>query len=397
MTHRAELRVAFDVRCLDSGNRRGFARYSSELLSAMRSLDGLEIVAVADRPVILDGEFEDLVVHAPTPGSEWKREQFGIARLVRSVGADVLFSPANRGLPLFGSPSVLTLHDAVEWDRTLVDRPTGKNLARFMYSNLASLAGATRIITVSNHSANRIESDLGIDRRRIAVVPEAAGRSFRTLPNGATRKLMRREMALAEPYLLYVGGFDPKKSVDTLVTAWSLMGEPAPRLVLAGSVCDDERGRLLRRASACGADPSRLIFPGYVPDRLLPALMSEAEVFVFPAVAEGFGLPAAEAMALSTATVVADAGALPESTMGAAPRFVPGDAAGLAAILRRLVDNGELRQSIGEAGRAAQLKRSWVDVAAETAEVLAEAARTPTSERVGTSSRALLGTRRWVA
>ena len=171
MTTTHDLRVAVDVRCLDTPKLRGFARYTSELLKGLTHLGGVDVVAVSDRPMTLRVEEEHVQVHAPDGGREWRREQVALPRLVADLEADVLLSPANRGLPLVGVPSVLVLHDAVEWNRRLVARPSGRDRIRFGYSNVASLLGATRIITVSNHSAEQLHSRLGLRRDRITVVP----------------------------------------------------------------------------------------------------------------------------------------------------------------------------------------------------------------------------------
>ncbi|MCP4960990.1 MAG: glycosyltransferase family 4 protein [Actinomycetia bacterium] len=392
----SRIRVAVDVRCLASEQLRGFARYTAELLNAMERSERLDLVLVSDRPMQMPSGTPDMSVHAPDRDSEWKREQVGLRALVKRLGADLLFSPANRGLPLFGIPSVLTLHDAVEWDRSLVERPAGRSLARFVYANVASLLGATRIITVSQHSADYLEASLGLGGDRVVVVSEAPGEAFVIPPDAVMRARVRRDLDLEFRYLLYVGGFDDKKSVDTLVLAWARL-DPSrtPRLVLGGSV-GAEAEYLLDLVTSVGGDRERLRFLGYVDDELLPALLAEAELFVFPALAEGFGLPPVEAMAVGTTTIVADAGALPEATRGAAPRFEPRDVSGLSALISRLVADPVERERLAGMGREAIIGRSWDAVARETAEVFADAATAGAIERIGNSARVVHQIPRWV-
>ena len=396
MTTTHDLRVAVDVRCLDTPKLRGFARYTSELLKGLTHLGGVDVVAVSDRPMTLRVEEEHVQVHAPDGGREWRREQVALPRLVADLEADVLLSPANRGLPLVGVPSVLVLHDAVEWNRRLVARPSGRDRIRFGYSNVASLLGATRIITVSNHSAEQLHSRLGLRRDRITVVPEAAGGRFVPGVSAEMRAAARQKIGIEDPFVLYCGGFDPKKSVDTLVIAWALLGEGAPSLVLAGAVGTSQAEHLRALAAGLGADTERLHLPGYVDDDQLPALMAEADMFVFPGTAEGWGLPAVEAMAVGTATVVADSGALPQSTHNLAVRFAAGDAAGLAGALGRLLGDEALRRHLGRQGSAAQIQRSWLDVAQDTLVVLREAASVGAVERLGAAAAQLPRAYRWV-
>ena len=392
----SRLRVAVDVRCMASGELRGFARYTAELFRELLKLDHLDVVAVSDAPMEMPAGTPDLFVHSPAPDREWRREQVGLPSLLRQLDTDVFFAPANRGTPLLGPPSVLTLHDAVEWDRSLVERPTGRNLVRFGYSNVASLLGATRIITVSHHAASELQKVLGISGDRVSVITEAPGESFNQLPDAVDRAALRRNLDLAGPYVLYLGGFDAKKSVETLVAAWARLDPTAtPMLVLGGKIGDGAE-RFAAIVRDVGGEPSRLRCLGYVDDALLPALYAEAELFVFPAVAEGFGLPPVEAMAMGTASVVANAGSLPESTRGAALRFEAFDVSALSAIMQRLLADDTERARVGHIGRQAVMARTWSDVAAETAEVLAAAAASSTPERIRRGLASLPSSHRWV-
>ncbi len=396
------MKVGVDVRCLADGELRGFARYTAELLWGLSQLSGIDLVGFADRPVVMPPGLAALDVcvlpesTTQLEGREWHREQVALPRLLRDHGVDVVLGPANRGLALAGPPSVLTLHDAVEWDRSLVERPRGRSRVRFVYSNVVSLASATRIITVSQHSARELDRVLGLGSERVRVISEAPGRSFAELPAITERHAMRRALDLAEPYVLYVGGFDDKKSVDTLVRAWARLDpSTTPHLVLAG------RGggvaeRFARMVDDIGGESSRVRCLGFVDDQLLRGLYAEAELFVFPAVAEGFGLPPVEAMAAGTATVIADAGSLPEATRGAAVACRPRDVAHFAQVMRWLLDDDNERRRLGAVGRSAVMERSWIDVAADTAEVLFEAAAVGRSSRWSASARSVRHAHRWV-
>ena len=390
-------RVVCDVRCLAEGTIRGFARYTVELLAALRDRDEIELVLATDVAMELPSRLAGLELRTVPTGREWQREQCGLPRLVEAAGADVLLSPANRGLPLFGGPSVLTLHDAVEWDPQFVSTPRGKDRVRFGYASVASNLGATRIITVSEHAANELHNRLGLGPSRVRVVTEAPGSSLLHAPDAAERLRVRVALDLPEQFVLYLGGVDLKKSVDTLVRAWARRDPRlVPPLVIAGKTSSGETKELLRLAEEAGGDMSRLLFVGYVPDELLRGLYAEADLFVFPAVAEGFGLPAVEAMAAGTPTVVADAGSLPEATRGAALRFPAKDEGALGLIMDRLFTDGRALASLGQIGQDAISVRTWDDVAADTETVLREAAATSVRSRVSRSASAFRHAHRWV-
>ena len=369
------LKVGVDVRCLVEPELRGFSRYTDELLHGFGQLDSVELVGLSDRPLPRELGFD---VHVVEEGREWAVEQVGFPSAARRLEFDVLFCPTNRGLPAMGVPSVLTLHDAVEWDRRLVERPSGKSMVRFGYASTASLAGATRIITVSEHARGELERRLGLDPARIDVVTEAPGRRFlRPVPPSQLREI-RDRYGLPPRYVLYVGGFDPKKSVDTLVRSWALVpAADRPALLLAGSRTADADATL-RLADELGVEVRLL---GYIDDEDLPGLYRGAELFVFPAIAEGFGLPPLEAMACGTPSIVADAGALPEVVGAAALRFPARDHVALASLLRSLLADPGERTRLSNVARTHALAHDWVAVARETEAVLRRAAATSLGSR----------------
>ena len=172
------LRVGIDVRSLAVGEEiRGFARYTHGILHAIARRGDVEVIAFSDREVA--GLPHKVVVHRFDGGREIFSEQVRWPSLLRSQRIDVLLGPANRGLPLMSScPTVLTLHDAVEWSPGLVEPLQGRDRFRFAYSTIASLWNATRVLTVSEHSAREIHSVLGIPRSRLRPVLEAADERF---------------------------------------------------------------------------------------------------------------------------------------------------------------------------------------------------------------------------
>ena len=132
--------------------------------------------------------------------------------------------------------------------------------------------------------------------------------------------------------------------------------------------CHCQRGN--RRLGAAGS----LHVLGFVPDDDLPALLTAAEVFVFPSLYEGFGLPPLEAMACGTPVVASDSSSLPEVLGDAALLVPPGDVAALAGALARLLDDGALRARLRERGLARAASFTWERTARATLAAYREAA-----------------------
>jgi glycosyltransferase involved in cell wall biosynthesis len=364
------LRVGVDMRCLVDPEPRGLARYTSELVRALTRRPGLEVIGLTDAPLALPLDVEVVML---TGAREVVREQVRLPREAMRRGLQVLFAPANRGLPLIaGRPTVLTVHDVVDWDPALAAHGRGRSRARFAYASIFSLAAATRIITVSRSSARAIAQRLRIDPKRLRVVHEAAGERFFAMPGEDAVSALRARYGINPRAVLYLGGYDAKKDVATAVRAFARQPEElAPQLVLAGSLRHDAQniGELVRGK---GLD-KRVVFPGYVSEDELPALYRAVACFLFPATSEGFGLPVLEAMAAELPVVAADAGSLPEVVGRAGLRFPPGDDAVAAALIHRLLSSDDERSRWSSAARQRAEAFSWERAARETEVVLREA------------------------
>jgi glycosyltransferase involved in cell wall biosynthesis len=370
------LRVGVDVRCLGAGELRGFARYTLELVHALSARPALDVVALSD--VALDFELPVPLRHF-VGGRELVREQVALASAAARERLDVLLAPANRGLP-WAAPcaTVLTLHDAVEWDPDLVTPPRGKSRFRFAYASVLSLASADLVITVSHASAARICDRLRVPARRVRVVHEAASERLTHDPGANAVNRLCDRLGVSAGFVLYLGGFDKKKDVATLLRGLAGLvrrGEEVV-LVIAGGASAEQIA--LERLAAQLGITSSVRWVGFVDDEDLPSLYRAASCFVFPAVAEGFGLPAVEAMACGTPVIAARAASLPEVIGTGGLLFAPGDDAELAQTLRGVLHcSASERQAL--CARATERARafSWERTAEATERVLREAVAIP--------------------
>jgi glycosyltransferase involved in cell wall biosynthesis len=203
---------------------------------------------------------------------------------------------------------------------------------------------ADRVITTSMYSADRIASFYGIDRERIAIVPElidldAWDRALEPAP--------REE---GPPRILTVAHLYPRKGVDTLLRAFaSVPGEAHLRIVGTGP----ERERLKELSHTLGM-ADRVHFLGHLPFIALVAEYRNATLFALPTEQEGFGIVFLEAMASSLPILATRVAAVPEVVSEGVTALLanPGDEATLAQMLELLLDDAALRKRLGDAGRA---------------------------------------------
>ena len=226
---------------------------------------------------------------------------------------------------------------------------------------------ADHVVAISDHSAAEAVRLLGLDRGRVSKVELAPAPTFRP-PRSREAAVEAARAAVAgleRDYVLYTGGSDPRKNVEGLLEAWARL--PAPllerwQLVLACHLPPLRRHHFEVMADQRGFG-RRFLVTGWVSEDTLVALNQGAGLFVFPSLAEGFGLPLAEALACGTPSIGSNRSAVPELLPPEA-LFEAGDpAATAAAITRALTDEAHRRRLTEHAVRP---PRTWADVAAGT-------------------------------
>jgi glycosyltransferase involved in cell wall biosynthesis len=299
--------------------------------------------------------------------------QTTLSRRAREWGADVLLGALTIGPVLGDLPFVSVVHDLTpltnpEWHRL-------RTLVGFvpLWGNTAQRAA--RLICVSEATARELRLLYPETRERVRVVPNGVDPAFTPGADAAALDETRRLHAGGRPYILYLGTLEPRKNVGILVEAceriWSRRAD-RPDLVLAGGAGWKTSGLLDRIERS--PFRQRIHTPGYAAGRTARDLYQAAEVFVYPSLAEGFGLPVLEAMACGIPVVASTAEALREVAGDAALFADPGDAAGFADAIERVFDDPATRERLHAAGLLQAAKFSWGACARGTAAVLAEAA-----------------------
>ncbi|HVU04595.1 MAG TPA: glycosyltransferase family 1 protein [Polyangiaceae bacterium] len=301
------------------------------------------------------------------------------ARLDALAPEDVFHGPANIlgfGLPC---PAVVTVHDVMwlehlEWCQP---RPYLRPVSRAYYTTgiLRALRLADRILTVSQASADAIVRVEPGAHGRVVVTPNACEAHFRA---PESRDDARREAARAlgfdEPYFLVVGQNQPSKAHDVAVRAFAEAGLSRHRLVLVQRL---EPGRGLHRLVRELGIERRVSFASSLPLSGLVAAYQSADALVQPSLAEGFGLPALEAMASGCPVAASDIPPLREVLGGSGLLSAPGDASALAGNLRRLAEEPTLLGELRERGLERAKAFSWDRSAALTLDVYRDVVARP--------------------
>ena len=323
--------------------------------------------------ITADTDFQLLTSNLQLPTSNFRKllfEQSIMPRAASAYAADVLHVPY-WAPPLRSSvPIVVTIHDIIP---LILPQYRGGPLVR-AYTQLVSAAarGATLILTDSNASRSDIMQHLHIPADRVRTIYLAADPKFTDHPDPIDTAALRKNHDLPDEYVLYLGGCDARKNVETLlqVYTWAqdVLGEAYP-LVVAGSLPD--------RHDAFFRDP-RIIaqqievepvvrFIGRVAEEDKVALYQQARAFLYPTLYEGFGLPALEALACGVPVVGSNASAVPEIVGGAGILVDPQDARGMAGALIAVCTEDALHDELSERALQQAAQFSWEKCARETA------------------------------
>jgi len=287
-------------------------------------------------------------------------------------GVDV-FHATDYVLPrLSAIRGVFTLHDLT----FLLFPTTHTLLSRFFHSLTVRrfLRQADAIVADSECTRGDAARLCGVEPAKIQVIHLGVDPCFQPATEKA-KTALREKLGLPSRIILALGTLEPRKNLVGLVRAYSLLRKRGVRhrLVITGEA--GWRYKDFFRAIRDLGLGEHVSATGYLPDCDLPALYSCAEVFAFPSLYEGFGLPVLEAMACGTPVACSSASSLAEVAGPAAAYFDPNRTTGIADAIEELLNDSSLRHCLSEKGRIRASGFSWERTAQETAAVYRRVSR----------------------
>jgi glycosyltransferase involved in cell wall biosynthesis len=330
----------------------GVGRYVRELGHSLES-QGVELVRYA---VALRGDPAEPLKRIRAPArlmqSSWRR--FGWPPLESLVGRADIVHATNFVLPtLRGSAGVVTVHDL-----SFLRDDTFPGGERLRYLVPWSLGRASLVVTPTQFVADEVVEHFEIDEDRLLVTHEGIAPHLFGAGPLSERALGR--MGIPGSFILALGTIEPRKNLGRLLEAWkAVRGElQGWRLVIAGP---PGWGEALPQTEG-------VLLVGRVPEETLPGLLAAAEIFCYPSLYEGFGLPPLEAMATGTPALVGAYGAATEVLGDAALLVDPLSTDALAEGLRVLATDADARRRLAVKGRARAAAFTWESTGRQTIE-----------------------------
>ncbi len=377
--------VGLDTSALDAEFKahamRGTGRYVSELSRYFREYpdDDISICTFSHAELLERSRLAALSSCLPA-GKVTFRQQLAYPLALsgeKLQGVDVLHFPAHVDAPTWSSKrtivTVLDLIPVVLADLYAPEKHSWRfRLARWL--ELRAISHAELILAISEHTAHDVHRVLGIPREKIVVTPLGVdGRFFEPAPVEAM--FQKYPLPHNRPIVLYVGGIDQRKNIGVmfqafrgLIEACVEQGMAEPILALAGNIRSDKEYDNLCALRRQFSLDEHVVELGFVPDEDLPAIYQAADVFFFPSLYEGFGLPPLEAMASGTPVVSSSASCLPEVLGDAGLLFAAKDIRAATEQLLSVLSKSELAADLSNIGRERAQQFTWDQTARLTRE-----------------------------
>lgn len=249
-----------------------------------------------------------------------------------------------------------------------VYQPSRVLLWRLQYRLLCRRAD--RLLAISEFTKKELTELLGVAPNKIDVIPCACSEEIQRVTDPAELSRVRNKYGLPERYLLFVGNYNPRKNLSRLIRAYDRFKEKEAsscELVIAGG--QGWKFNAVKALEGVRAADS-VHFIGYVPDEDMSALYSGAELFLFPTLYEGFGIPVLEAQRCGTPVLTGNTSALPEVGGEAAYYVNPLDEEEIARGIGELTKNETLRAELIRKGYANERRYSWEESARKLAKII---------------------------
>ena len=304
------------------------------------------------------------------------RREYQLHRLLQAHRVNLLHIPYLRPVYFVPCRYLMTVHDVADF---IYSRQSGWQHNWRYRMVRRTLSQSQRILAVSRATQRDIENLFGIPASHIRVVANAIDERFVQRARREEQRLVLERYRVTDPFLLYVGSARPQKNLPRLIEAFAVIkGELRDhrtfgnlKLLIIGDELSEHPD--LRRSVIRTRMQDDVRFLGFVPVEILRVFYQSAEVFVFPSLHEGFGLPPLEAMAQGTPVVTSNVSSLPEVVGDAAVLVPPENVFEIARGVERALLDEELRAQLRLRGQRQIARFSWDRSIHEVLDIYAEA------------------------
>lgn len=362
------MKIGIDGRAAKWYRGTGIGTYTYQLINSINNVDKFNDYLVflpEDSALNLNDNFKIESIKASSTSSFW--DEVRVPNVLTNDTIDIYHVPQNGvGLPTnINCHKIITLHDIIplRMPETVSDRYL------YIFNNELPkiINNCDGILTVSEFSKQDISKEFNFPKDKIFVTHLAAEDIYRPLNKSQCKKIIEEKYSIKGDFILYVGGFSPRKNIVGLIEAFSLLSKSTKKnlkLVITGrkGISYD-----IYKTRTIDLDiENDVIFTDFIPLEMLPIFYNASELLAYPSFYEGFGLPPLEAMACGTPVITSNLTSLPEVCHDSTLLIDPYSIYELTHAIEKVLNDKSLKSKMIREGLIKSSNYSWNITANET-------------------------------
>lgn len=370
------MRIGIEAQRIFRKKKHGMDMVALELIKQLQIIDTVNeyfifVNNVEDIDVLPKTSNFNIVQVKASPYPVW--EQYYLPKAVKEYQIDVLHCTSNTAPINLSVPLILTLHDIIYLEKWNFTQGTSYQIVGNLYRRWnvpIVVKKAKHILTVSNFERDRITSYFKFNQSQVSTAYNGVGKHFAPIADKEELLRIKKLYNLPDNYIFFLGNTDPKKNVIGVLKALSILkqnGQLKSKLLML----DINRDYLLNLMKQINDESliDDIVFSGYVPNKDLPAIYSQASLFLYPSLRESFGIPLLEAMACGAPLITSNTSSMPEIATNAALFVNPFNAAEIADAIVKLQNDGNLQNQLVQNGFNRVKYFTWENNAKQTIEL----------------------------
>jgi glycosyltransferase involved in cell wall biosynthesis len=364
------MKIGIDGRAAKWYRGTGIGTYTYQLINCLNRIDNINkyLLFMPENCKYDIALKENFHLNNITEGNEsnfW--DEVNIPNILKDKNIELYHVPQNGvGLPVDKKCRfVITLHDVIPYK--MPETVSDRYLKIFSDHIPKIISECDGIITVSNYSKKDIVETLNFPENKVYVTHLASEDIYRPLDKRISRYIAEKYYSIYGDFILYVGGFSPRKNIVGLIESFSKLlcsYKKDVKLVIAGK--QGKSYEIYKKRAEELHISDKVLFPGFVSIEHLPYIYNASQLFVYPSFYEGFGLPPIEAMSCGVPVIASNVTSVPEVVGDAGLLINPKDIDNLCDCMFRALSDEELRKKLISLGLSKASDLSWDKTANET-------------------------------
>jgi glycosyltransferase involved in cell wall biosynthesis len=373
------MRIGIEAQRLFRPHKHGMDRVALELILNLQIIDTKNDYFIFVKPdqdtTVIKNTPNFKIVEIPGGPYPWW-EQFKLPKIAKSYTCDILHCTSNTAPYSTRIPIITTLHDIIYMEGSLLKLLMNKASLYQKFGNIYRriivskvVKNSKRLITVSNFEKQNIINYFKLKNKEIQTVHNGVNKTFTAISNTGHIAKVKAKYELPEKYMLHISNKDPRKNTIKVLKAFNEYLKKTTnncKLLMLG--CNDVDLKIMLNQIRAMDLYEHIILTGYVSDEDLPILYQLSQLFLFPSLREGFGIPIIEAMACGVPVITSNTSSMPEVAGNAAHLINPNQTKEIYQGMLKIMSNERYKNELIQRGLKRSEQFSWRKMASQVLE-----------------------------